>query len=296
MSRPGVTVAIPSSGERRSLLETVASVLRDGPFPFEVEVLIVWSGLSEPPIWSELLPDEVRQRLEALGGLSRAKNAALRWARGELVAFTEDDALCSPGWLPTLYDAWQDGGVVVGGPVKVVWPRGRPRWANSNAEALLGFCPEKEEFDLSSDQMLVGGNMAVDRIRALHLGGFDERLGHGAGTGLMGEETEFISRAHRAGVQVRYLPTALVDHCIEERAATRRSHVRRMFLFGRTLTVLQYLPKRHSTARRFLRGIALIGGCAFSRQPTQRVAEASFLFGSIVGLRDRSRLGFIGGP
>lgn len=288
MSRT-ITVAIPTRGDRPSLLDTLTSILRqDGAgFSGDVEVLVVWSGRVEPPAWGSTLPASVRQVTEAVPGVARARNVALHASGGRLVAFTDDDAWCRPGWLTALRKGWQEGATIVGGPVCVVWPRGMPRWVTPNAEAMFGLWAGDEPLELGAGGTLIGPNMAMDRERALSLGGFDERLGHGAGTRLMGEETDICRRAAVAGLRVLYDPRAVVEHRIEPRAATRRNYLWRMFRLGRTQAILDRPTSGGwSPAGRTLRGLVRASSSLVSARPTERMAEAAWLLGAAGGMAE----------
>jgi glycosyltransferase involved in cell wall biosynthesis len=283
----GLSIAVPSNGVRPGLLDTIESVREDARLlGFDVEILVVWNIPGDPPSWAALLPEDVHQIVERQPGLSRARNAALRSASAPLVAFVDDDARCRPGWLAALDDAWKTGAHVVGGPIDVIWPNGRPRWASGNAASMYGFFHPREPYDAGS-RGLVGMNMAMDRAAILAIGGFDETLGHGASRGMMGEDNEICLRAQREGLVVRYEPRAEVEHHVEPTAVTRVHYVRRMYRFGRTMTWLHVPPEgKRSVFRRAVKAIGFVAVAPFSGSPTESIAEAWWLFGSISALRE----------
>ena len=62
-------------------------------------------------------------------GLSGAWNTGARLARGDVVAFLDDDAEADPGWLEELLERYRPDVAGTGGVAVPVWPgRGRPRW------------------------------------------------------------------------------------------------------------------------------------------------------------------------
>jgi GT2 family glycosyltransferase len=273
-------------------MKTVQSALDDAKFAsVGVEVLIVWSGRTEPASWAAGLPAVVRHAFAPKPGVAVARNVALRKARGALVLFTDDDVVCRPGWIEAAYGTWLGGAHVVGGPVVLVWPTGKPAWATSAAASLwaafdLGGTP----FDLQTPQAFVSANMAMERDQALKVGGFSERLGHGAGTSLMGEETDFCMRAIDAGLRLRYEPSAVVEHHVQPEEVSRRKFLSRMYRFGRTMTVLR--PPTRSACpilRRAGKALMLSLSAPFTQNPTARFGEAAFLLGetSILALPRR---------
>src|SRR5215470_3773761 len=62
-------------------------------------------------------------------GLSRARNAGLAEGRGNIVAFTDDDADPAPDWIARIAEVMAESGAdIVGGRIVPVWSRPPPRW------------------------------------------------------------------------------------------------------------------------------------------------------------------------
>jgi glycosyltransferase involved in cell wall biosynthesis len=116
--------------------------------------------------------------------LSAARNAGLRWAVGDLIAFADDDQEAPPGWLQAIARA--AGGYpdaeCIGGPV---WLR-----LAANSLRLCGREPVGEsevdwgphdrllhpEIGITPLQCLGGGNMVIRRSALDRVGLFDESL------------------------------------------------------------------------------------------------------------------------
>lgn len=116
---PTVTVAVFTRDRVDELLRCLESLrAQDAPPPNEI--LIVDNA---PP------DDRTREVVQRLGGipyveeissgLSFARNRALDEARGDVVAFLDDDAVATPGWLRAVgrLFAWEPGVGVSSGPV-----------------------------------------------------------------------------------------------------------------------------------------------------------------------------------
>ncbi len=136
-------------------------------------------------------------------GLAIARNLGVAAARGEVLAFTDDDCRPSKTWLDRLTAPFDDPGVAFAtGSVRA--DLGRLRFLEHD---------EPREFRLPVDPIDVGAgaNMAIRRSVLLDIGGFDERLG--AGTPLRSsEDHDVFLRLLRAGWRGAAVPDALVVH------------------------------------------------------------------------------------
>ncbi|HXD55936.1 MAG TPA: glycosyltransferase [Solirubrobacteraceae bacterium] len=169
-------------------------------------------------------PDpRVRYLEEARPGLSSARNAGLRAARGEIVAFTDDDVTVDRNWIDFLLAAFAEDDVdcVTGliAPLELETPaqllierfagygKGFQRRAYSLAEPPI----DQPLFPYAAGHFVSGANIAF-RTEALRaLGGFDEALG--TGTPARGcEDLDVAIRLLLAGGRLLYEPAATVWH------------------------------------------------------------------------------------
>ncbi|MHA6764294.1 glycosyltransferase family 2 protein [Streptacidiphilus sp. PAMC 29251] len=169
-----------------------------------------------------VLPNQERQ------GLSGARNTGVAAARGEVVAFLDDDAAADPDWSSRLLDGYADPDVLgVGGLVLPWWETGRPGWFPPEFDWVIGCCYRGMPEQRSPVRNFIGANMSFRRAPVLAAGGFRTDLGR-VGTRPLGcEETELCLRiAARAphGVLL-YEPAAVVRHHVPE-ARTRWSYFR----------------------------------------------------------------------
>jgi glycosyltransferase involved in cell wall biosynthesis len=140
-------------------------------------------------------------------GLSRARNAGVRAARGELIAFTDDDCRVDPGWLAAIdAEFGADAGLaVLGGRVELNDPRDRP----------VAVRPHRERVEVSSlagiATFMIGCNMTCRRRLFDEIGFFDVRLGAGSRIPAA-EDWDWLYRARRRGARMLYVPEVLVLH------------------------------------------------------------------------------------
>lgn len=139
-------------------------------------------------------------------GLSRSRNRGMALARGDIVAFPDDDCRYLPDTLARVV-SWFD--------------------ANPGADGLTGFAqPEpgqrpaarfaRHAHWLNRHSVWLGGVSCVIFLRVAlvaRIGGFDEVLGLGAGTlWTASEETDYLARAVAASARIRFEPHVRVLH------------------------------------------------------------------------------------
>ena len=70
---------------------------------------------------------------------SGARNTGLSIARGEVIAFLDDDAVAVPDWLERLSEGYGDPSVLaVGGALESIWAGGRPAWFPKEFDWVVG--------------------------------------------------------------------------------------------------------------------------------------------------------------
>ena len=231
MSAPLLTVVVCTHERRDDLVRCLDALARlDDP----VEVIVVDSA-SEPPCRDLVEPYGVRYLYEARPGLSRARNAGLRAASCDLVAFVDDDAAPAPAWAGRLAAAFDDPSVAcAGGTCRPAFDGDRPRWLSDRLLQYAGITcftgPARESRGSFEDPF--GANLAFRCDAALAHGGFSEELGR-IGTSLRsGEESALIDAVRTVGGRVWLQPDAIVDHRVIHERCIGRYYWRRLWWQG----------------------------------------------------------------
>lgn len=144
-------------------------------------------------------------------GATRAYNEALRYARGEVLAFTDDDCTVSSSWIANGVKAMArepEAGILFGefvpiphDPSKTYIPSFQPeRYRQLKGRLGRLYC-----------DYVASGNMFVRRAVFDRLGGFDEYLGPGA-LFLGGDDVDLAYRTLRAGFPIVVEPKNAVVH------------------------------------------------------------------------------------
>jgi glycosyltransferase involved in cell wall biosynthesis len=226
-------------GTLASALSSVAtSVLPDS---VEWEVLVVDNNSTDQThqvveSFCCQYPGRFRYLFEPQSGKSHALNAGIRGARGEILAFMDDDVIVEPTWLQNLtaslhHGEWAgSGGRIL--PEPAFSP---PPWLPAKGPyALLPLAV----FDLGvkAGPLLeppYGTNMAFLKQMFEKYGGFRTDLGPQPGSEIRGEDTEFGRRVLLAGERLWYEPSAVVYHPAPEQRVRKEYFLKWWHDFGR---------------------------------------------------------------
>lgn len=195
-------------------------------------------------------------------GLSHARNLGWKNARGEIIAFIDDDAIPVSGWLEAyseVFSVIDPTPAVVGGKITPIWEVTKPKWYPKEREFLLATYDIGDEIKPFPEfELPIGANFAVLKKIIDEFGGFDDRVGFNESrkkSMIAGEDTLIGLRAREAGHEIYYQPGAKVFHHISAKKLSKRYFLRRHLWEGVTHIVLE--DCRNNLDNRKLRGILL---------------------------------------
>jgi glycosyltransferase involved in cell wall biosynthesis len=242
---PLISVIVPTYN-RLPLLQQALACLLQQTYPADrYEIVVVDDGSTDGT--SAYLNDAadgapLRIIRQANGGPAAARNAGVRAARGEWLAFTDDDCQVTTGWLAALARALAPDRAV-GGPIL---PAASAHRLHRFYLASHHIHPQQSA---GSVNVLFSCNMALHRRALLAAGGFDPAFTYPGG-----EDLDLSYRLQELGVRLTCAPGASLYHHYPTtwRAFTRHfwNHGQGMaFVFGKWPRRAPVGPARRGRAR-----------------------------------------------
>jgi glycosyltransferase involved in cell wall biosynthesis len=198
-------------------LDSVAAALAHAA-PLDAEIVVVDNGSTDDTQqiikqWATSSPFPVRQVFEPKRGLSCAHNRALLQARGEVLAFTDDDCRVTTNYVTDLLRHYADDSepVLRGGRIELGDPTDLPLTINTRPEAMRYNRRMNSLRHLPMCGIINGCNMVMPRSITKKLGPFDERFGGGSIIPA-GGDTDYFFRAYLAYFTLEYVPDMAVAH------------------------------------------------------------------------------------
>jgi GT2 family glycosyltransferase len=210
-----VVICVYTEERWPDIVEAVASVAAQRAPVLETIVVSDHNSALEDRVRAELPGVRVVAN-DGRRGLSDARNRGVREARGEIVAFLDDDARAEPGWTQAMLAHFADPAVAgVGGAALPAWDGGsRPRWMPEEFDWVVGCSYRGQPTAPEPVRNFLGCNMSFRRDAFAAAGGFDTAVGRVGTRPVGGEETEFCIRLGRAwpAAVLLYDPAAAVRH------------------------------------------------------------------------------------
>lgn len=222
---PFVSIVMPTYNRSAIVAETLDSILQlDYPFD-RLEVLVIDDGSKDdtPTILSRFqskAPFAFLFFRQQNRGPAAARNLGVNKARGEFIAFTDDDCTAHPQWLNELLKGFESEQVgAVGGAVH-----------SRSRNIVARYQEHRQTFaaNLSGAEVppfVITGNSCYRRDTFLSVGGFDEQIKHPGG-----EDPDLSWRVVASGWMLRYTPKAVVHHLHE---TSVRDFYRSYYYYGR---------------------------------------------------------------
>jgi glycosyltransferase involved in cell wall biosynthesis len=206
----------------KAMLSTLAVQECDGSFDYEF-IIIDNNSTDQTKQVIEAFTNQQGSRFryifEPIQGKSHALNNAVRQAKGDIIAFTDDDVAVDPKWLLSIKQCFEqhecDG---LGGCVLPIYPSHTPEWVKKNIDILMGtivsydYGSENKKYEKPMYEF-IGANYAFRKSMFEECGLF--RTDMGVGKSCLGEDTEYVNRLEQRKKKLYYCGKALVWHPVD---------------------------------------------------------------------------------
>jgi glycosyltransferase involved in cell wall biosynthesis len=215
---PFFSVIIPTHN-RNEQLRACLQALAAQTYPRgRFEVLVVDDGSLDPP--REIVASfhdslDITLLVEPHGGPSAARNAGAGRARGEFLAFTDDDCAPAADWLQNMsVNLARSPGTLIGGRTINALTE---NIYSATSQALIDIINAHYNRDAVNAQFLASNNIAMAAAQFHAMGAFDVKF-------LFAEDREFCARWLRHGYRMIYAPDVLIYHyhCLSPRKLWRQ--------------------------------------------------------------------------
>lgn len=259
MTSTKVSIIIPSYTSER--FEDIAELLHSvyAQTHKNIETLIVTQQSQE-------LSDSIRQFIadkryhdmqvlhdEGSLGVSSARNLAIRQAKGDIIAFVDDDALLYPDWAEEMVKTYDEDTTVISvtGPILPLWQSAAMNWFPKEFYWIFS-CTYWDMLEKTEIRNGYGTNLSFRReafeaagllSTSIGIKGWGRKGWRGPGA----EETEFSIRVRRkTNKRIIYNPKVRVNHKVYHYRMTLNFIARRAYWEGYAKAMLSRL---HSSDR-----------------------------------------------
>jgi glycosyltransferase involved in cell wall biosynthesis len=211
------SIIIPTRDRLRQITRLLDSIRKSTGLGLTETEIIVGDNGSRDGTWEMLrrisadFPVPLRLLQNETPGKCRILNEAISMARGDVLAFLDDDVIVDQGWLEAMTNYFKQAPrLAVQGTIRIL----PEELKDPEMDRLIQRFRTVHQFEYhrGAEEIgtLNGANMAIRREVFTQVGGFDTRLGPGAsGTS---EDVELAHRIRLAKIKIGYMADAVVYH------------------------------------------------------------------------------------
>lgn len=245
-----------------------------------LEIIVVVDGNKE--LYDKILKrgievDKITLNEKNLG-LSESRNRGMKEAKGDIIAFFDDDAVADKNWIKELVRMYEGReAIAAGGKLLPKWVSKKPKFLPEEYYWLIGATHKGFPEEVTEVRNTFGSNLSFKADVLKALGGFRGKMGvRGKGL-LQGEETELCERMRgKFGKGVIYNPEAVVYHKVFPERLRMRFLLRRAFWQGYSKRVMKEMEYSISEEEKFVR--SLVGSIAGRVKARSLVAYGQLIF------------------
>lgn len=233
-----VSVIIPTVNRAKYLKNALISAQNQSFPKNEYEIIVVDNNSTDrtPQVVEECNRNGKKELVyvkEPEHGLHNARHAGAKAAKGEILAYVDDDVICNSNWLSELVKPYADPEVgCVGGKILPKFEATPPRWVKYFQD-FLSILDRGDKIIEINDNNIYGCNFSIRRSILYIVGGFNPdampwNLIKYRGDG----ETGLLVKVRAEGYKLIYTPFAVVKHVIPKDRLALEYFKKRAFIQG----------------------------------------------------------------
>jgi len=241
-----ISVIVPTYNRTDSLFNTLSSLKNQSLSQDNYEIIVVDNNDIEDI--SQKIKDSLKCQSDQFIyiqekniGLHNARHAGAKIAKGEILAYTDDDAIYDSFWISEILKPYSDKTVgCVGGRVYPHWKQDPPKWVDYLPKAYLSLLDLGDV--LKEVDYIYGLSLSIRKDLLFKLKGFNPEsfgdiwLGDG--------EIGLLNKVRKAGFKIIYAPKAIAWHIIPPERLTITYAKRRFANEGGCASYADYKEKR----------------------------------------------------
>ena len=225
IGEPSFSIVVPTYNREEKLAPCLKSLAHLRYPRHSFEVIVVNDGGAAPDTMAGSLGRDLDVKLihQTHAGSAAARNTGAARARGQFLAFTDDDCVPDPNWLTALarrFSATPDH--LIGGRTLNALPH---NLFSTASQLLATYLYSYYNADPANARFFTSNNMALSADRFRRIGGLDATY-----TRTAAEDRDLCDRWRYHGYQMTYAPEAVVCHAHD---LTFRTFWRQHFNYGR---------------------------------------------------------------
>jgi len=274
IDRPAVSIVVPAFNADATIHDCVESLLRANRPAGGLEIIVVDNGSNDgTQVRLKRFGDRIRIVQEGVRGAAAARNAGIRHARGDYLAFTDADCIAEHDWLVNLIAPLSDPQVgIVGGAIE---PKENGNRIEKFSQRLYDQCAAIA----GAHPYAISANWASRRHQLIDAGLFDESL-------VRGQDYDLARRVGAVGYRIVYCRDARVKAAMPNTISALfikgLQHGRALALIGLKYpsTEPAETPRTIALVRRTMRSVVrmILSGKRF-----EALCEATFNAGKLAG-------------
>ncbi|MEW6169944.1 MAG: glycosyltransferase [Candidatus Omnitrophota bacterium] len=230
-----ISVIVATYNRCQNLRNTLDSILfQDITGDFDFEIIVVDNNSNDKTknvieYYRPKFAGRLKYLFEPRQGKSFALNKGREEAKGEIIAFTDDDCIVNKDWLKNINEVFKIKNIdVLSGRVEPLFVSPKPRWLNVDKMRGPIVYHHLSDVYIENDKKKVrtcGSNLSIKRNSFYKFGGFTY-FGRG-------QDSELGNRWAKLGAKIAYDPNPVVYHYTPASRLTKNYFRKWYFLCGK---------------------------------------------------------------